>query len=92
MGVISFDDNFSSVRVISFFGTRSSFVFAQDDRTIQISSKTVLDTFFVPLVPKTRGTKNTRTDAFNNYTQRVIMKLLWHGLILILWVHQTNSP
>ena len=38
-------------------------------RIRKISLKTVLDTFFVPFY----YTKNTRTDVFNNYTQRVFL-------------------
>ncbi|MBC7845826.1 MAG: hypothetical protein H7Y10_04995 [Flavobacterium sp.] len=60
LDVISFDDNFSSVRVIPLLGGIVS-------RTEKFSLKTVLDTFFVPFL----FTKNTRTDVCNKCTQRV---------------------
>ena len=60
-----FNYNFWSVRVI--FEKKSSFDIAQDDRTMKISLKTVLDTFFVKFL----FTKNTRTYVDNNCTQRV---------------------
>jgi len=54
LGVISFDDNFSSVRVI--FDRKS---YREQEK---FETKTVLDTFFVPF----HCTKNTRTDVPNN--------------------------
>lgn len=60
--VINFDENFSSVRVI-----RPRELYREQGKT---SSKTVLDTFFIPFY----YTKNTRTDVADNYIQRFIYK------------------
>ncbi|MBD0726677.1 hypothetical protein B6A10_16015 [Flavobacterium sp. L1I52] len=63
MGEIVFDCKFSSVRVI--------FVRKSYREQENLSSKTVLDTFFASF----HYAKNTRTDVFNNFTQRILIQI-----------------